>query len=177
PKNFFELFPQSIPAGPPPGGPFTIDVRALQREFFALQQRSHPDVPAHMRTPSGNSSAYINKAYSTLKDPLSRAQYLLSLRNIDVAETETLQINDQELLMEVLEAWEEIEGAQTERDLDSLATKNNERIAMSLEVLEESFRVEDLETAKEEAVKLRYWVNIQNSINDWEQGKHHNLMH
>lgn len=56
----------------------------------------------------------INEAYKTLQDPLKRAQYLLSLRGIDVAEDERLKVEDPELLMEVLEVRENIEAAQEE---------------------------------------------------------------
>ncbi|KAF8533749.1 hypothetical protein BDD12DRAFT_759461 [Trichophaea hybrida] len=177
PINFYTLFPSSIPLGPPPKGPFTIDPRALQREFFGLQQKSHPDTPLHVRTADGPSSAFINKAYTTLRGPLSRAQYLLSLRGINIEDDEMLKINDQELLMEVLETQEEIEGAQQEEDLEPLKKANDERIIKSLEVLEEAFAADDLDTAKVEAVRLKYWTNLAETLKHWEKGKPIVLVH
>ena len=47
----------------------------------------------------------INEAYKALQDPLARARYLLSLRNIDV-EDESAKIAENELLMEVMEVRE-----------------------------------------------------------------------
>lgn len=122
-------------------------------------------------------SARINEAYKTLQNPLLRAQYLLSLRGIEVAEDETAKVEDPELLMEVLDAREQIEEAESEEDLVEMKTANEERIRTSEEVLERAFREDDISGAKEEAVKLRYWVNIKESIDGWERGKPVVLQH
>lgn len=73
--------------------------------------------------------------------------------------------------MEVLEAREEIEEAQNEEDLWPMKVINEERIKGSLKRLGELFKEDDLENAKIEAVRLRYWVNIRESLNSWEKGK------
>lgn len=122
-------------------------------------------------------SARINEAYKTLQNPLLRAQYLLSLRGIEVAEDETAKVDDPELLMEVLEAREEIEEAESEDDLVEMKTVNEERIRASEEVLERVFKEDNIEGAKEEAVRLRYWINIKESIDGWERGKPVVLQH
>jgi len=122
-------------------------------------------------------SARINEAYKTLQSPLLRAQYLLSLRGIDVAEDETAKIEDPELLMEVLETQERIEEAEAEKDLEEMKRLNDERIQDSVMKLEEAFRRDDTEVAKSEAVRLRYWVNIRESLDGWEKGKPISLEH
>jgi molecular chaperone HscB len=122
-------------------------------------------------------SARINEAYKTLQNPLLRAQYLLTLRGIEIAEDETAKVEDPELLMEVLEAREQIEEAESEEDLADMKTINDERIRGSEEVLERAFKADDIELAKSEAVKLRYWINIKESIDDWEKGKPVVLQH
>lgn len=99
-----------------------------------------------------------------------RAQYLLSLRGIEVAADETAKVDDPELLMEVLEARENIEDAEREEDLEEMRHRNEERIAESTDILEKAFKEDDLEAAKSEAVKLRYWINIKESIENWEKG-------
>jgi molecular chaperone HscB len=116
-------------------------------------------------------SARINEAYKTLQSPLLRAQYLLSLRGIDVAEDETARVEDPELLMEVLEAREEIEEAEEEEDLVDMKAGNEKKIDESVQVLDEAFRKDDIQLAKTEVVKLRYWINIRESLNNWEKGK------
>lgn len=122
-------------------------------------------------------SARINEAYKTLANPLLRAQYLLSLRGVDVANDETLKVEEPGLLMLVLEAREEIEEAESEDDLAEPRAANDRRIAQSEEVLERAFQHDDIEAAKHEAVRLRYWVNIKESLDNWERGKHIVLQH
>jgi len=68
-------------------------------------------------------SSVINKAYHTLKDPLSRAQYLLKEQGIQVNEGDSL--SDPELLMEVMEFREELEEAQSEADITPLKARND----------------------------------------------------
>lgn len=79
--------------------------------------------------------------------------------------------------MEVLDTREEIEGAQEEEELEGLKAVNDERIAASEEILDEAFREDDMEGAKGEAVRLRYWVNIKDSLDAWEKGKPVVLVH
>jgi molecular chaperone HscB len=115
-------------------------------------------------------SSRINEAYKTLQNPLLRAQYLLSLRGIELAEDETAKVEDPELLMEVLDAREAIEEAEKEEDLVEMKEVNEGRIRDSEKVLEKAFAEDDVEGAKSEAVRLRYWVNIRESIDAWEKG-------
>jgi molecular chaperone HscB len=85
-RNHFELF--GLPAR------FRCDTAALDRAYRTLQTEVHPDRFAAAgegeRRNALQSSARVNEAYRALKDPVSRAQYLLSLRGIDaLAETDT----------------------------------------------------------------------------------------
>lgn len=177
-QTHYSFFPKALPAGPPPNAPFTIDLSALKREFLQLQARAHPDM--HPQTDKKRAealSARINEAYKTLQNPLLRAQYLLSLKGIEIAEDETAKVEDPELLMEVLEAREQIEEAESEEDLVEMKNINDERIRASEDVLETAFKEDDIELAKSEAVKLRYWINIKESIDNWERGKPVVLQH
>lgn len=177
-QTHYSFFPKALPNGPPPAAPFTIDLSALKREFLQLQARAHPDMhPQSDKKRAEALSARINEAYKTLQNPLLRAQYLLSLRGIEVAEDETAKVDDPELLMEVLEARELIEEAESEGDLVGLREENDEKIRRSEEVLEQAFKEDDIAGAREEAVKLRYWINIKESIDGWEKGKPVVLQH
>ncbi|KAK0392623.1 hypothetical protein NLU13_2118 [Sarocladium strictum] len=179
PRTHYDLFPDTLPDGPPPTGHFPIDLRKLRREFLSLQSRHHPDLhPAGpQKARAEGSSALINEAYKTLSNPLLRAQYLLSLRGVDVANDETLKVEEPDLLGMVLEAREEIEEAEEEEELEGPRRENEERIKASEEVLEKAFREDDVEAAKREAVRLRYWVNIKDTLDNWERGKPVVLQH
>ena len=62
---------------------FDLDPEEIQRKFLALSRHAHPDFHAS-DTPEVQQlhlqvSASLNEAYRTLKDPASRAAYLLAL--------------------------------------------------------------------------------------------------
>ncbi|PNY27823.1 J-type co-chaperone JAC1, mitochondrial, partial [Tolypocladium capitatum] len=132
----------------------------------------HPDKhPAADKRRAEARSAAINHAYRTLADPLLRAQYLLSLRGVDVAADETLKVDEPGLLAAVLDAHEAIEEAAAPHHLRPLRDENEARIRRSEGALERAFREDDVDAAKREAVRLRYWVNIRESVRDWEEGR------
>ncbi|KAI9787383.1 MAG: hypothetical protein M1816_007516 [Peltula sp. TS41687] len=178
PPKFYALFPLTFRQGPPPAGRFPVDLAQLRTEYLRLQAQAHPDRhPGDAKRQAEATSAYISEAYKTLQNPLLRAQYLLSLRGMDVANDERAKVEDAELLLEVLEARELIEEAEEEEELEPLRGYNDERIEVSLKNLDEAFRADDLGKAKEEAVRLRYWMNIRESLENWEKGKPVVLIH
>lgn len=172
----YHFFPETLPSGPPPQGPFSPDLRQLRREFLQLQTYAHPDRhPEDRKAYAQALSARINEAYKTLSSPLLRAQYLLSLRGDHSHSDDAAQLGegkeDQELLLEVLELRERIEEAETEAEVEEMRAENEERLAESVKVLEEAFATDDIETARREAVRLRYWVNVGDTLREWERGK------
>ena len=101
---------------------------------------------------------------------------LLALQGIDV-EDESAKLEETELLMEVMEAREAVEDVENEEELVLLRAENTDRIDTSVAVLETAFAIEDLDLAAEEAVRLRYWMNIEESIQGWEKGKGGGILH
>jgi molecular chaperone HscB len=67
-----------------------LDTAALEKEFYALSRRLHPDVFGQAedreRTWSLEQSSMLNDAYRTLKDPIKRTEYLLRLEGIELEE-------------------------------------------------------------------------------------------
>lgn len=154
-----------------------MDLKQLRKEFLQLQAKAHPDLaPQDRKRQAEALSMRINEAYKTLQDPLKRAQYLLRLQNIDV-EDESAQLNDNALLMEVMEAREAVEEVEDEEDLVELKASNQTRVEESERILEETFKHGDMESAANEAVRLRYWKNIEESIQGWEKGKGGGMIH
>lgn len=94
-----------------------------------------------------------------------------------MAEDETAKVEDPELLMEVLEMRENIEAAEEATDLEPMKEENEKKIAKSVMMLDQAFISDDIDAAKEEAVKLRYWINIRESLDAWEKGKPVVLVH
>jgi molecular chaperone HscB len=114
-RNHFELF------GLAPR--YAIDPAALDARFRALQADVHPDrfgagTDAERRL-AHQSSARVNEAYRTLKDPAERARYLLSLKGVDAMDE-----RDTRLALDFLEAQlerrERAAAAAGSDDLDTL---------------------------------------------------------
>lgn len=161
PQTHYDFFPNTFPNGPPPKSPFTPDLRQLRQEFLQLQAKTHPDLAAQDQKRQAEAlSMRVNEAYKTLQDPLRRARYLLSLRGIDV-EDDSAKLEENELLMEVMEAREAVEEVENEEQLVDIREENNEKIDASVRVLSEAFADGDMDRAAQEAVRLRYWVNIE----------------
>src|SRR3990167_5428696 len=103
-KNHFELF--GLPVA------FDIDTDELAVRYRALQRRVHPDKFANAsdqdRRLSLQMTALINEGFHTLKDPVRRGLYLLSLRGIDLGD-ETDTTMDPAFLLEQMELREELE--------------------------------------------------------------------
>ncbi|KAG0352524.1 hypothetical protein BGZ54_002717 [Gamsiella multidivaricata] len=152
---------------------FDVDVKTLRNKFLRIQQQIHPD--SYSLNTNGDQmyaqqqSSLANKAYSTLKEPLSRANYMLDLLGAPIHETESL--NAPELLMEVMEARELLEDAQTEEEVEDLKNTNDARIKETVDGLTKAFGEQDLEAAKTLAIELQYWIRIKNVIRDWAAGK------
>ncbi|KAI9888254.1 MAG: hypothetical protein M1814_000803 [Vezdaea aestivalis] len=147
-----KLWARDDGGGPPPIGPFNINVQELRREYLRLQGLAHPDRhPQHMKTKAEATSAHINEAFRTLADPLSRTQYLLSLRGIKVTEDETAKVADPELLAEVLEAQEAIQDSEADAELVELRKTNDQRVRHSIERIGSAFSEDDIMTVMREA--------------------------
>ncbi len=67
-----------------------IDVAALEREFYNLSRKLHPDIYARAsgqeQSWSLEKSSQLNDAYRTLRDPIARTQYLLKLQGVQLEE-------------------------------------------------------------------------------------------
>ncbi|KAI9357533.1 Co-chaperone HscB, C-terminal oligomerization domain-containing protein [Pilaira anomala] len=148
---------------------FDIDLKALKRQFLILQQKAHPDsfsqAPKREHAYAQLQSSVINKAYNILKNPLSRAQYLLEQQGIRVNESDSL--SDPELLMDVMEFREELEEVQSEDELGPLKKRNDDKFQETVNNLSKAFKEKDYNRAKELTIELQYWQSIQSAIHEW----------
>lgn len=82
PVDYFSFF----------GFPRKLDLNtaALEKEFYALSRKLHPDVFGRAeekeRSWSLEQSSRLNDAYRTLKDPIKRTEYLLKLEGFELEE-------------------------------------------------------------------------------------------
>ena len=106
-KNYFTLF--GLPMD------FVLSLSKLEEAYLRLQKEFHPDrfatAVAVERELANHQTAEINLAYDTLKNPLTRARYLLELNGNYEADGENI-IADNAFLMEQLRWREEVEEAE-----------------------------------------------------------------
>ena len=109
--NYFEMF--SLKPD------FDVDVKALHRKYLSLSRNVHPDVACGesadgCRGEALAVSSELNRAYDTLKNPVSRAEYLLSLA-MGSSATEDRSV-PADVLEEVMTLREELENARLAND-------------------------------------------------------------
>jgi molecular chaperone HscB len=67
-----------------------LDVVALEKQFYVLSRKLHPDrfasKPVKEQEAALAQSSLLNDAYRTLKDPIARTQYLLTLEGVELEE-------------------------------------------------------------------------------------------
>jgi molecular chaperone HscB len=73
---------------------------------------------------------------------------------------------DGDMLMEVMEAREEAEEATGEEEVQALRKVNRERMDGVVKRLGEAFERDDLEAARKECVRLRYWVGVEDRLRE-----------
>ncbi|CAL4325777.1 Fe-S protein assembly co-chaperone HscB [Buchnera aphidicola] len=102
--NYFKLF--DLPEK------FDIEVILLSKKFHQLQRKYHPDLFNNcsklIKKNVLNNSTIVNKGYRTLRDPLTRAKYLLYLKGFNVID-ENKSIYEKDFLIEQFSFYEEID--------------------------------------------------------------------
>ena len=102
---------------------YALDLQALDAAYRTVQTQVHPDRFAAagdaQKRVAMQWAALANEAYRTLRDPLKRARYLLSLRGVDVdAENNTAM--EPMFLMQQMEWRERVEDAASARSVPEL---------------------------------------------------------
>ena len=137
-----------------------IDLASLEKSFYAQSRKLHPDrfasQPLEAQQNALAASSQLNDAYRTLRDPILRTEYLLSLQGIQLEEqsraatdaakasgTEKKQVAPPDLLEEAFElnmALEEIkmggDDPDARRELETARTKFTAMLAETQQQLE-----------------------------------------
>ncbi|KAF8846381.1 Co-chaperone Hsc20 [Paxillus ammoniavirescens] len=148
--------------------PFIVDSALLKRRFIEAQRVCHPD--AWVTKSEGQKNAaldvsnMVNAAYKTLSSPLDRIEYLLRLNGIETGEAD--QLDDLELIAEVMEAREAIEGIQPGDAvrLHALKDENDVKASEVTKAIEVLVAREDWEAAKAAAVRLKYLQGVEDAV-------------
>jgi molecular chaperone HscB len=156
-----------------------LDLRDLEKRFYALSREHHPDrfslKSRDEQQRALDATAILNDANRTLRDPLARAEYLLKENGFDIGEQGSKNVPP-ELLEEVFElnmALEELRGGDesARQSLEDARKKfTGMRDAIDQE-LAEKFRLYDaslergvLETIRGILNRRRYIRNLVNEV-------------
>ena len=169
--NYFELF--DLPSS------FELDLNELRLKYLELQRIVHPDKFANAsereRLLSVQKTAEINDGYSMLKSPITRAEHLLALADIELAhEHQTLK--DPMFLMHQMELREQLE------DIPSASDPEQEIIDFQLQIdtfiaqFEQQFiqlfndgSQQALDSAADHVRKLKFMLKLAAEARDLEE--------
>jgi molecular chaperone HscB len=175
PRNFYEFFGIDRK--------LTLDNPALQKRFYELSRNWHPDrfsrKSREEQAQALEATAILNDGYRTLRDPVKRAEYLLTEEGFPIGEQRSKDVPP-ELLEEVFELnmmLEELRGGDDSArpQLESAKTnflKLRADIDGELEMLFSKYDASDAqsETAKQALHDIRGVLNrrryIENLIRD-----------
>jgi molecular chaperone HscB len=161
--NYFELF--GLPRQ------FSLDGSLLSSQFRQLQMQFHPDKFASAserdRLMAVQKAAQINDAYQTLKNPISRAEYLLAEHGVEIrGEQQTMQ--DPMFLMQQMELREELESiassADPETALFDFETKVSKMFKQQLADVEHELEQADWPQAADRVRKLKFIAKLKHEI-------------
>lgn len=149
---------------------FSIDDAKLSESFQAIQKSVHPDKFAHASSQEQllavKKSTAVNDAYQTLKKPLKRAEYMLSLRGVEMP-NEQLTFNDNAFLMRQMELREMLAEVKFADDVDSAVFEASQVLEMEFQQLFKTMQValkENSEAsnnqARDDLRKLKFYQKL-----------------
>lgn len=150
---------------------FSIDLAKLSQVYQSLQKTVHPDRFAHASSQEQliavKKSTLINDAYQTLKDPIKRADYMLTLRNIE-RPSEQASFSDNHFLMHQMELHEQLEDVKHANDVDDAIERMNNVLSSEFNALFEQMtaQIHDNSSASNTAAcenlrKLKFYKKLQ----------------
>jgi len=156
---------------------YKIDLVNLEVSYLATSKKHHPDFSnsALFDAEALKLSAMVNQAYSTLKDPFQRAEYLLKLE--DGKNSEEIRTVPPDILEEVMDIRFELESqAKSVETLEQIKKKLTSRLNYfedRLLILFEHLKCSMREDREKVLLELRlclnsskYFLNILSEIDD-----------
>ena len=158
--RFFDLFELPIS--------FQLDTELLVERYRQIQKKVHPDHHANAssneRLLSVQAASEVNDAYETLKNPLTRAEYMVAEHGFDVRH-EQHTIRDGMFLMQQMELREELEEIENASDVetafDGFYQEVKQLINQYTATFETEFEQSSFESAADAVRKLRFIYKLK----------------
>jgi molecular chaperone HscB len=162
-KNYFAIFNSPVT--------FNLDLNAIAGLYRELQKAVHPDRYANgsdqVRRLAMQKTSLINQAFQTLKDPVSRALYMLQLQGMETS-TETDTTMDGAFLIEQMETREAIAEVRDQPDPMAVLDKLSGQLRVTLDQLAQQFAADFdrqlFKQAREIVRKMQFVTKAQTEI-------------
>ena len=163
-QNYFELFDLETS--------FLVDDEALKKAYQAQVTRFHPDNFATKsqaeQLQALQSTSLLNSAYTALKTPLNRANYLLNLDDVDPFDEKDTNM-DANFLLSQIELREQLEGIKEQQDslaLDEFIERVQDFIRDNVASISEAFmQSKDLQEIKTLVRELKFYDQLNKEAN------------
>ena len=155
---------------------FEIDTAQLTARFQELQRQFHPDrfaaQPERERLQALQQAATINQGYQALRQPLPRAEYLLSLHGFDI-NNEQHTLRDTAFLMEQMALREELDTIENapdaEAQLQAFCQRLETMTQQRSQQMQQQLAAADWNTAADTVRKLRFLVKLRSQTEQLEE--------
>lgn len=155
---------------------YDVDGSLLLSRYQELQRQFHPDrfatQPERERLLAVQQAATVNDAYQSLKHPLKRAEYMLSLHGFDLG-NEQHTMRDTTFLMEQLELREQLDAISHQEDAEAaLADFANQLSAMTRQrtaQMQSELAQASWSAAADTVRKLRFLDKLQQQVEQLEE--------
>ena len=164
-KNYFEIFNAPLS--------YEVDLKKISEIFLELQKNSHPDRYANSsdqeKRIAMQQTSLINQAFQTLKNPVSRAQYMLKLKGVDM-DSETDTTMDAEFLMEQMEFRESIADVRDKEDpleeLGKMSIDLKDKMDNLMKEFSGSFAQSSYDSGREVVRKMQFIVKAKKEVDE-----------
>lgn len=153
-----------------------LDQEVLIAEYRKQQGETHPDRFADAeeseKLRAVQLSSYLNEAYETLKSPLRRAAYLLSLNGIDVEQVNQNDLS-MDLLLEQIQLRERLDELPTDEsaltDLDEMRDEVDAKLKQRQQNFAGHFNKQKFDDAKKVYHELQFFYKLKTEIDAGEE--------
>lgn len=147
---------------------YAIDTAQLKQRFLEKSRQFHPDFfgdDMQAQTKAIEITAFNNKAFRTLSQPMERMRYLIRLHQTDEGSAGTLP---QEFLMEMMDLNEQLDELMFENGNEALKQTVTADIEHKLNALMAQMTLlaekADWQTAASEMLKVNYLERLKNRL-------------
>jgi molecular chaperone HscB len=146
----------------------SIDLVVLERNYLTMQSKYHPDrfEDKKQKLLANNISQEINKAFTTLKDELTRRIYLLSLQSINVVDEKNKFKASPEILSKIFNIRLAAENANNITELEEFKLSAKNAFNEMIRNFDELYSLNKKMDCGQALVAAIYYQKILNELNN-----------